>query len=44
MTRQIKINLESVEFDELEKIKESFGLSWERLIIESIRKFKGIKI
>lgn len=43
MTRQIKINLERDEFKELEKIKNSHKLTWEKLITESIKKFEGIE-
>lgn len=43
MTKQIKINIERAEFNELEKIKNLVGFSWEKLIIESIKSFKGVK-
>ncbi len=43
MTRQIKINIEKAEFRELEKIKNLVGFSWEKLILEAIRDYRGDK-
>jgi len=43
MTRQIKINIENAEFQELEKVKKKLGLSWERLIKDSILKKENKK-
>ena len=41
--RTIKINLDDADFNKLKKIKDDLHLSWDKLIVTSILKFKTKK-